>query len=295
MRGKRRAVRVPGRSPSIWLVGAHAALGQRQEALEAFVKAAQLNPQDTQARDHRLLALYGAGEKRRAFNQAERITERNPTDLVPRALLALRDDGQTARFAEAARKFVGEDDFEMLETALVFVEAGLIAEAETLLRAVCVEAVPEGERHALPLYTLAYFASLQGNPEAAQVYLEQATATYRDYEFASRPETVAILRYAVQTNPQDSHAHLHLGNLYAHLGRVDEAARALAAGDGTGCGAERRLSQSRALRLGGPRRISRRPSSTIAGPSSSGPTIRHSIATSPRFCWRRTSVTRPSS
>jgi len=203
---------------------AHAALGQTQAALKAFQEAERLNPRDTRARDHRLLALYAAGRERLAFEQAEQITSEHPTDLVPSALVALQGKGQMAHFAKTAREFVGEDDFEMLETSLVFAEAGLVAEAERVLWAAGVEAVPEEQRGALPLYYLAYFASLQNKAEAARDYLKQAAATYRDYEFPSRPETLEILRYAVRENPTDAFAHLHLGNLYTHLGRPDEAA-----------------------------------------------------------------------
>jgi len=202
---------------------AHAALGETLAALKAFEKAEQLNPRDTKARDHRLLALYAARDERRAFKQAERIVSKHPTDLVPRALLALRGKGQMTRFAETVRAFVGEDDFEMLETALTFAEAGLAREAEKLLRAVCVEAVPEGERSPLPLYYLAHLASGQGNLDASRDYLKQAAGTYKDLEFPSRPEALEILKYAVRENPKDGCAHLYLGNLYTHLGRPDEA------------------------------------------------------------------------
>jgi len=34
-----------------------------------------------------------------------------------------------------------------------------------------------------------------------------------------------VLQYAVHENPGDAYAHLHLGNLYGHLGRLEEAAR----------------------------------------------------------------------
>jgi tetratricopeptide (TPR) repeat protein len=118
---------------------------------------------------------------------------------------------------------VGEDDFEMLETSLVFAETGLFAEAEILLRAVCVEAVPEDQRGPLPFYYLAYLASLQGNGAPARDYLSRAAEIQRDFEFPSRPEALEILRYAVQENPRDGSAHLYLGNLYTHLGRPDEA------------------------------------------------------------------------
>lgn len=202
---------------------AHAARGQTAMALEAFAKAERLNPRDAKARDHRLLALYAAGDKRLAFKQAERIVSERPTDLVPRALMALRDQKRMDRFANEARAFVGEDDFEMLEASLVFAETGLAAEAEKLLSAVCVEAAPEAQRRALPLYYLAYFASLQDDAVSARDYLQRAAQTHKDFEFPSRPETLDVLRYAVRENPNDASAHLHIGNLYTHLGRTEEA------------------------------------------------------------------------
>jgi tetratricopeptide (TPR) repeat protein len=129
------------------------------------------------------------------------------------------------RFVRQARAFVGEDDFEMLETSLVFMELGLVKEAETLLSAMCVQAVPGDERSPLPLYYLAYFASLQAESAQAKAYLKQAVSQNKDFVFPSRPEAVEILKYAIRTNPEDAFARLHLGNLYANLGRVDEAVR----------------------------------------------------------------------
>ncbi|MEK7995505.1 MAG: tetratricopeptide repeat protein, partial [Planctomycetota bacterium] len=90
--------------------------------------------------------------------------------------------------------------------------------------AVCVEAVAEGERSPLPVYYLAYFASLQNDAAKARTYLAQAAQMRRDFVFPSRPEAVEILDYATRSNPNDALAHLHLGNLYAHLDRLDEAA-----------------------------------------------------------------------
>ena len=203
---------------------AHAALGQYRGALEAFQQTVRSNPQDTRARDHRLLALYANGNKRLAFAQARGIASRHPTDVVPRALLALRSEEELARFAREVRDFVGEDDFEMIEAGLVFGELGLWRQAERILRAVCVDAIPVSQRSGLPLYYVAYFASRRDDTEAARAWLRQAAATYCDGEFPSRPEALDVLRYAVKANPDDGRAQLHLGNLYAHLGRVDEAA-----------------------------------------------------------------------
>ncbi len=194
-------------------------------AVEAFERAVQLNPNDTKAKDHLLLALYAAGNKKLAYRNAKERIARNPTDLVPRALIALQNKDQMKRFVRKARAFVGEDDFQMLETSLVFGDLGLVDEAARLLLAVCIEAVPEHEHSPLPIYYLAYFASLEKDQPKARAYLKQATGIYRDYFFASRPEAIEIFKYAIEENPDDAYAHLHIGNLYCHLGRLSEAVR----------------------------------------------------------------------
>jgi len=215
---------------------AHAALGESRAALDAFQKATRMNPRDPLASDHWLLALYAAGDTASAFKYAQKASAGDPTDVVPRALLALRGQKDMQSFVKEVRSFVGEDDFEMIETSFTLAEVGLAKEAAQLLYAVCVEAVPQAQRSPLPLYTLAWLAvsrassprseggtpSTQDSP-AAKEWLRRAAVTYRDFAFPSRPEELEVLRYAVQESPNDACAHLHLGNLYAHLGRSTEA------------------------------------------------------------------------
>ena len=197
--------------------------GDYEKAALAFREAVRLNPADTKAMNHLLLALYAAGHTKLAEDYAEGRIAQTPTDLVPRAVLALLNKSQMGRFVSEARAFVGEDDFQMLEAALDFADVGLVNEAGKLLLAVCVDAVPESERSPLPIYYLAWFASLQDDTAKARTYLEQAAKIRRDYVYPSRPEAVEVLEYATQSKPNDAFAHLHLGNLYAHLDRLDEA------------------------------------------------------------------------
>ena len=199
-------------------------LGGYSKAVEAFEKSVQLNPGDTEAKDHLLLALYASGNTESAYKHAEARIAHDPTALAPRAALALQSKSTMDAFVRESRAFVGEDDFEMLQTALTFAELGLVNEAARLLKAVCVEAVPQAERNPIPLYYLAYFASLRSDKADAGAYLSQAARTCRDYIFPSRPETLEVLRYAIEANPRDAYAHLHIGNLYGHLGRLEEAA-----------------------------------------------------------------------
>ncbi|MCP4613481.1 MAG: DUF5107 domain-containing protein [Planctomycetes bacterium] len=199
--------------------------GEYLKAVDAFETAVRLNPRDTKAKNHLLLALYAAGKTKNANKYAEERIAKNPTDLIPRALIALQSKSRMNRFVSEARAFVGEDDFQMLEASLVFSRLGLAKEAEELLSAVCVEAVKENDRSPLPIYYLAYFASLQKDRAKAGAYLKQAAGIYKDYIFPSRPEAIEVFKYAIEQNPDDAHAHLNIGNLYCHLGRLSEAVR----------------------------------------------------------------------
>ena len=90
-------------------------LGDYPKALTAFRQAVRLDGTDRKAKDHVLLALYASGHKKLAYARAAGRIAQNPTDLVPKAVLALRNKVQMTRFVRQARAFVGEDDFEMIE------------------------------------------------------------------------------------------------------------------------------------------------------------------------------------
>ena len=206
------------------LVGrAHMRMGDYSLARGAFAVAMRSGPRDAKTITHYLLAAWADGSTELASKMTQLTITRNPTDLAARAIQALNGDAEMARFVEETRAFVGEVEFEMLETAIVFGELGLVQEAVTLLDATCVQGVPQAERNPLALYYLAYYASRQGDESKASEYLGQAAGIWRDFVFPSRPETVDVLQHAVKQNPKDAGAHLHLGNLLAGLGRVDEA------------------------------------------------------------------------
>ena len=204
---------------------AYMRLSKAEKALESFRKAVAVNPADARAKNHFLMALSAFSQGNVVRLLAEKSITRNPTDLTPKAVLALQNKSGMKDFAKAAVDLLGEDSFQMQETALLFADLGLVDEAIKLLSAVCLKAVPKAERSPLTLYYLAYFASLKGDDALAKKYLRRANAFYKDGVFAARPEAVKVFKYAVSKNPSDAHAHLHFGNLLGHLGRTDEAAR----------------------------------------------------------------------
>ena len=196
--------------------------GDYTAALSEFGRAMRAAPHDTRARDHWLLAQYAAGQDSVTQSAQETVT-RFPTDLVPRAVLGLRDAEAAKKFAAEVRSFTGEYEFEVLETSLVLAEVGLFEEASRIVRAALVDGVDEKERSPLPLYYLAYYQSKQKGEDSSAELLGQTAAMQRDFVFPSRPEETEILQFALRKNPGDAQAHLHLGNLLANLGRIDEA------------------------------------------------------------------------
>ena len=208
------------------LVGrARMRLQQPLRAVEAFTEAVRLNPGDSRANHHLMLALYSRGATRDSSLKAKQRIARNPTDLVPRALVGLQNINAMNRFVQDARAIAGEDDFELIETSLVFAELGLMEQAARILAATRVEGVAEAELNPLPLYYLAYYAAQSGDEAAARRHLGRAAGIDRDAVFPSRPEALEVLKFAVAKNPADANAQLHLGNLYGGLGRLAEAAQ----------------------------------------------------------------------
>ncbi|MEW6252499.1 MAG: hypothetical protein AB1716_17825, partial [Planctomycetota bacterium] len=196
--------------------------GEAAKAVAAFTLAVQAAPHDARAADHLLLARYAVGDEA-AWNDARARLQAAPTEFIPHVLLALTDDAALAKFATDIREYAGEPDFELLDAGLALADLGLYAEAERIVAAGCVAGRRPEESAALPRYHLAYWAAQRRDAAAAARHLASARTVYRDREFPAHPESRAVLEYAVAEAPDDAHAHLHLGNLLAHLGHIGVA------------------------------------------------------------------------
>ncbi len=219
------AVRCPGmESLGYDLAGrALTQLGDMAGAVAALEKAVWANGNNLAAKEHAMLAVYAAGRPEEARELASRWMPGDPGAIVSNTLWDLEKPSGLVAYGRTARTFLGEADFELLEASLVFAELGLFKEAAKVVQAARVDAVAPADRSFLPLYHLAWYASQSGDTTAARKWLAQAAATHKDRVFASRPEEVEILQFAIQENPGDAQAHLQLGCLLANLGRVEEA------------------------------------------------------------------------
>jgi len=194
-----------------------------KEALSCFEKATFANQNNAASLHHYLIALYKTGQKDKALGLTKKRIISNPTDITARAIEAVILD-DPAGFAAGTRKFVGEYDFEILETSIAFSELGLFPEAAWILENSCTKGLDENRQNHLTQYHLAFLYSQTGNKKKSLEYLSKASVNYRDFILASRPETMEVLEYAVNENPSDALAFYQLGNLFGNFGRLDEAA-----------------------------------------------------------------------
>ena len=102
------------------------------EARKYFQKAFHSDLNDPLLYHHFILATYASGDKGKAREMATKRINEYPTELTPRFLLVVADINRTQTVKEI-RDFVGEDDFEILETSLVFSRLGLNQEAIKIL------------------------------------------------------------------------------------------------------------------------------------------------------------------
>lgn len=196
--------------------------GNYAESKKYFLTAWQADANDPQLVHHYLLALHASGEKSLTAELAKKRLEAYPTELAPRFILMLSDIDRDAQ-VKKTRDFVGEIDFTILETSLLFSRLGLNNEAIQMLESVCIDPVLPNNRNSLIQYQLAYLNHLEGNKNKASEYLKMAAANYQDFIYASKPEMEQTLLYALEANPKDAVAAYQLGNMYANFGRVAEA------------------------------------------------------------------------
>ncbi len=204
------------------LVGRSYMLENKYDEAEKYFQKAYLSDlNDPLIYHHYLLAAYVGGKKEKALALASKRIEEYPTELTTRFLLAISERGNNS-IAEI-RDFLGEDDFQILETSLVFSRLGLVKEAIQILESGSVEYSSADDQNHLIQYQLGYLNYLIGDHNKAAGYLKEASANYQDFNLVSRPEMEETLLYALRMNPEDAVASYQLGNLYANFGRLTEA------------------------------------------------------------------------
>lgn len=141
----------------------------------------------------------------RATIEMDRLDYGSRNELV---LLAADDRIAQIRLAEVQQLMRGNQQSH-LDLALDYAGAGLFDEAIDVLHR-----VSTGDKaYPMVLYYLGYFAAQQNDAATAVDYFRQAAQQPPDYCFPNRLESIAVLRQAIEQNPQDARACYYLGNL----------------------------------------------------------------------------------
>ena len=202
---------------------ARARLGDYRGATEAFAAGLAAGGADwTRLFELAMLATYGVGQQDVAAQLGRQSTRAGTLRLLPSAIQALGTGDSLREFVLGARRWLGEPEFAFLELSLAFADVGLVRDAYNVLEA-AVSSLAPAQRRPLPLYYLAYFADRLRDEQEARRWLAEAASRPAAAVFPSRPETLAVLQYALRVRANDGRAHLYLGNLYAGLGRLAEA------------------------------------------------------------------------
>lgn len=199
-------------------------MGLPEKAVEAFAAAVQRNPRDTVAAAHLAAAYLASGDTGAARQAGDEAAARDPLALLPGAVAAL-SRGKEDEMAANALPMLGEVEYAVLGLGLDLARLGMPAEAARAVEAFAGAKGSPIANRPLPHYAIAYFRYLANlDPAGERVRWAAAAPADTLHVFPSRAAMDPVLRYAVQADPADGAARLYLGNLYAHLGRVDAAA-----------------------------------------------------------------------
>ncbi|MGH9390989.1 MAG: tetratricopeptide repeat protein, partial [Vicinamibacteria bacterium] len=167
--------------------------------------------------DQELIASLASGNIENAREEARRVVNEGSLRLVPRAFLALAGEESLSEFARKSKHYLGEDEFAFLEASIAFADSGQVEDAWRILDA------GKEDSWLLSRYHLAYWSHILGRERESRAILNETATLSSDFVFPSRPESIEALRFAArETN--DFKPYLLLGNLFAGLGRIEDAA-----------------------------------------------------------------------
>ncbi|MDP8244296.1 MAG: DUF5107 domain-containing protein [Candidatus Hinthialibacter antarcticus] len=194
--------------------------GNYAEALALIDQSLEVNTLNTKALGLKSALQRQLKQPRRAVRSTERALRIDPLDFLAwnERALARRGDQQASQSDQVELARILKDDPESyLELAQDYMNAGLSDDAEKILT-LAVDSEVEGlSDYPTVHYTLAFLSHLSGNEKKAIQQLELARKSPTDYCFPYRLETIRVLQFAIETNPQDSRAYYYLGNLLFDL------------------------------------------------------------------------------
>ncbi len=202
-------------------------LSHTAEALDHLSRAVLLDPRDLKARTLLAMAERLDGKLGDAEKTIDAVVRELPIDYLALSEQDLicqarnKDTEAHQAHAELWRLLAREPD-SVLELAFDYAAAGRIEEAIGVLDG----ALERGGAYPMLHYALGYFCGLRKDDKRTAKEYGLGSKGYPAYVFPHRVEEIAILRDAVEKNPQDGRAFYYLGNALASKERYAEALEA---------------------------------------------------------------------
>ncbi len=206
--------------------------GARQhwdKALEAADRACKANTQNVEALCAKAVALRQLGAYDEALTLANHALSVDPLCFVAmnerRLLSSNITVGKTPEEYQASlvRHFRAEP-YNYIETATRYSDFGLFNDAAELMRLAADSEVPALNAHPMIHYHLGMYLALSGRQEESVQARQQAAALSTDLCFPYGDESVKVLRFALEKNPEDATAWYLLGNALGN-GQHEEAVK----------------------------------------------------------------------
>lgn len=202
-------------------------LGHTQKAVEHLSQAVLLDPRDLKARTVLAMAERVAGKLDEAQRNVDAVVREMPIDYLALSEqnLIYQARGKEVEAGKAHQqlwRLLEREPDSVLELAFDYAAAGRIGETIDVLD----EAVRQSGTYPMLHYALGYFCETQKNDARAANEYRLGAKGDPAYVSPHRVEEIAILRDAVEKNPNDGRAFYYLGNVLASKERIAEALEA---------------------------------------------------------------------
>ncbi len=181
--------------------------GSWPQALSDLDHSLAYNSLNTEAWDLKAAALRKLGRSEEAKLAANKALAVDPLDLWGLNELGLLEGGKGPDIS------LGDKVQSNLELAVGYYDAGLLGEAEQVLKRLVGANPDKNKVNPLLCYYLGYLATQTRQAGEAAKYFRLAAQMPSDYVFPFRLETVIVLEAAMRANPQNARAPYYLGNL----------------------------------------------------------------------------------
>ncbi len=182
--------------------------GNYEYALELIDKSLVKNSHNVKARGLKTVILRRLGKRAEARKFALESLEIDNFDYLTLNEIASLDSHRTSYYRAMAKELMREYDENYLGVARAYAECGCYKEAVAVLKRI------KGGASPMVKYYCAYYNSFCNTKKEMLKCLRDAEREAPDCCFPNKLEDIAVLNFAIKTNPKASRAFYYLGNLY---------------------------------------------------------------------------------